>query len=172
MSEQTGGASAEHQLRWSTFASLLYESISFDANAALKVATETSSHRQVVQCSTFIHRAKFAAFQFNYQMSCRQGLEEDAREEFKILFDKEVTTFEAETSAVRARYLDVVSGNYDAKVEWLASNFDLSISTIAEAWQSIATAVKDGVFYSAVSIEEKASIVKALGFGLSSSTYA
>lgn len=152
-------------LRWSKYALLLLESTTHDADIALKIATETSSHRQVVKCQTFIQRSRFATFQFNFQMSCRQGLASERREEFKLSLEQSLASFESETASVRAQYLRQVQGTYTNKLEWILENYDPSISQIASSWDTIKRAVSDGVFYAEVSTKEKMSIVKALNFG-------
>jgi hypothetical protein len=136
-----------------------------DANDAAHIAKETSSHRQALECFIYGQRSKFVLFQFNYQMSLRWSLDAEVLEQFKSDVDHCLRAVESEARDVRAAYLKVSPSQRASNTEWLTTNWDPPIAKLKEAWESIRKAINGGVFYTEVSFQEKASIVKALGFG-------
>ncbi|KAF8316395.1 hypothetical protein DL93DRAFT_2193459 [Clavulina sp. PMI_390] len=153
------------RLRLSESERLILKSAAEDAAMAVRIAEKTSSHRQLVKCETYVHRCRFAQFQFDFQMSCRTGLTSELRTQLTEEMDKLVEGFEAATQRARVRYLTNFTGDKGAAEQWLGEEYDTAIAEIAGFWDSIATSVKGGTFYTEVSLQEKAAIVKALRVG-------
>jgi hypothetical protein len=151
--------------RWAVFVMFLYESALHDALAALATAMETSSHRQVVQTSVLIERAKFELFRFNYSESSKTGMKSDSCELFKLQVNDRIAQFRTVVSSVCAEHKQKMPMD----TAWLSSELDEPMNTLAEAWASLRLSVHGGTFYQTVSLEERMSIVASFkhefGFG-------
>lgn len=163
-------ATSEHRRRWSLFIHHLYQSIESDARQALRIATDTSSYRQVVQCHLFVQRGIFERFQFDYQMSEDQLSGDSAAEllsTFKDEIANRIESFEDVRRAVKSSYLAMFQPGIDrenARV-WLVENWDEPCKVRSEAWISLKRSIDGGVFYTEFTASEMTMIVKAMEFG-------
>jgi len=151
-------STAELRSRWSMFVLFIYISALHDASEALNTAKETSSHRQIAQCSILIARAEFELFRFNHSSS-----DASTRESFKAQVDAKIAEFRTKMKAARQEYIAAMPAN----ANWFDGTPGKIGQTLMDAWESLRRLIYGGTFYAEVTEEEKLAIITAFRTGTS-----
>ena len=170
---------SQHRNIWTTFVGFLYDSCLKDCAKAISLARSCSATRQEARISMVNLRCSFEKIRFDdleqrrkIQISSKSGeVQVRMRASLGTLVSEQRAVAQQELLEVRRRYLQNRPVNsreeMNEEILWFKENCSSRAEKIFAAYQDLREHVlKAEVFYESVSLQEKADIVKALGFGM------
>ncbi|CAL1707171.1 unnamed protein product [Somion occarium] len=149
---------------WELYTIFILKTCAQDATVALKVASESESHRQVIKTTLLILRIELEQFRLNVDSMRRSGQFSDRRLELSARADKKNEEAEETIRNVSQQYLMSARRTEKGEADWLHDNFTIPSNTVAEEWGKLAISLRLGTFYEPLSLEEMSDIVKGLNF--------
>ena len=167
-----------HRQIWVTFLGFLYDSCVNDCAKAISLARSCSALRQEARVSMVNLRCTFEKVRFDaleerrkIQLTNKGGEEQTrTRESLGRSVTQQLTTAQRELFELRTRYFQhrPVSSQEEMREEvtWFKENCTARAEKVFDAYKDLREQVlKVEIFYQAISLQEKADIVKAFGFG-------
>ncbi|KAF8332045.1 uncharacterized protein EI90DRAFT_3056359 [Cantharellus anzutake] len=149
---------AEHCDRWLKFTLFLLKSSFSDAELALDICHESSSHRKMVRSVIVVERARFELLQFNWKATILKNvLDKETRDKFGSQADEMMSLFGQAVSNCRTQY----SQSRPDDGVWLDTELDGPSRSLRKQWQHIRRAIFSGTFYQPVSLEDRQAILRA-----------
>lgn len=148
---------------WASYGVFLLDTCQRDACAALDIATESESRRQMTSTSLLIMRVNLERFRFDVVLAEESGIMRLA-EERQTLVDRAFRGANDANIAIQQTVGDHVAILPNDGQEWITVNFLDTAMTILEEWNKLRISISRETFYEAVSLDEKMSIVKAFSF--------
>jgi len=154
----------ENRRAWATFASFVLRSCAEDARIALRIASESESHRQKTKTDLLIMRIELEQFRFNYLMMRQNGKFEENRAKLAEAAEAKADTASKYMEEVTQAHRLSRRGAVRMEEEWISTNFTEPASTIISEWQSIGESIRRSTFYQPVSLDEMTAIVRSFNF--------
>ncbi|KIP05604.1 hypothetical protein PHLGIDRAFT_147296 [Phlebiopsis gigantea 11061_1 CR5-6] len=154
----------ENKRQWSIFISFLYRSCRDDCNRALKITTETESHRQTVRTRLLVMRVQLESFRFNLETTRDVGQFQKVRDKLVERAEQQRGAVEQDSTQIQSAHLSIPRSNTTEEEIWLSTNFAGTVRKFIDEWEKIGRSVRGDSFFEPLSLQEMEGIVKSLNF--------
>lgn len=161
-----GVASTDQIQMWGNYGSAMLQGCVRDAQLAFDIAQESESRKRMTTTAVLVMRADLEQFRFStVYMSKEMGtfknvrldLVEKAAAKHHLAKDYRDATIEGHSNGLPG----------DMNHGWLESHFTEKADVILEEWSTLERSLRGDTFYDAVSLDEKAAIIRAFAGQLS-----
>lgn len=173
----THEAGTTHRGIWTSFVQFLYDSCCADAKKARAMADKSSASRLAVRCEVYAIRSAFEAFRFRimtdrhnllHSTTPNPNLKED-RDRLADEVKAERTRLGQDAAAAKQQYVRSrpVKTTEDmlAEHQWFDENCTVKVKRFAQSLEELEASIRKDKTYQALSMQERAEIVKAFDFG-------
>ncbi|KAG9127477.1 hypothetical protein FRC07_013286 [Ceratobasidium sp. 392] len=153
---------------WHDFAYFIFEQAHTDSEKALAMAHDSESHRKVVSCSLLLLRADVALARFRLK-------DKIAAQDMTVELKAGLLNEHARTAELFKKRIEKVKRDYEHRfgtssqsdtAKWLRENFGAHTGQLLKSWEEVKGSIRLGTWYTAVTDEEKISVVKAFNFAV------
>lgn len=152
-----------NQYMWELYTSFLLKTCMQDAKIALAIATESESHRQVLQTKLILLRIELEQFRSNVSKSRKSTFFQQTKEILCARAAEKLQEATEVTTAALGQYWN--SRCVGEEDEWAHQNFVEPAAVLLEEFQKLERSIRLETFYEPLSLQEMTDIVKGLNFG-------
>ncbi|RXW21902.1 hypothetical protein EST38_g3950 [Candolleomyces aberdarensis] len=146
---------------WAQYGRFTIRTCVEDSSLAYQIAEDSQSRRQMTSCRIFTLRSALEQFRFSVAMSQKTG---HFTEQKKHLLELAVQQNQAANSTVEETIQAHIAVKFEDQTSWLDDNFRKPASVILEEWDKLGRSIRMETLYEPLSLAEKMSVVKAMGF--------
>ncbi|KAF8599524.1 hypothetical protein BDV93DRAFT_526047 [Ceratobasidium sp. AG-I] len=158
-------SNTENSSYWTKLAEFFFKRGIEDAEVALSLAESSESWNKVVKCQVILLRALYESAAHECQSTVDTGgiSDPNTRALLVQMCENGIETVQRYQSTVPRGYLQRWNNEERTmRLEWINTNFTQPSTVILDSWKQLKRSAESGTWYSEVTNEERAAIMKAM----------